>query len=144
MVAARFLYTANNPGITAIATGSGFALTTEVVEKFIIFDTDLPPALVPLLARFIIFWAEQEGDFNSSYLDTQAVIADISPIPILIIHGGMDNKIGPEVGRQLFAAASEPKDLVWFDDAGHVDFEDYYPEEYQVALVEFFEKHLLK
>ncbi len=138
------LYGATDPGVQAIATGSGFALTQEVVETFIIFDTDLPPAIVPFLARFILFWAEQGGNFDSAILDTQSVIADISPVPLLIIHGGADDKIGPEVGRQLFAAAAEPKELLWFDEAGHVNFEDYYPEQYQAALVDFFDRHLLK
>ncbi len=138
------LYAAGDPGVKAVATGSGFALTQEVVETFIIFDTDLPPALVPLLARFIVFWAEQAGDFDTKVLDTQSVIADISPVPLLIIHGGADDKIGPEVGRELYAAAAEPKKLLWFEEAGHVNFEDYYPEEYQAALLSFFGAHLLK
>jgi fermentation-respiration switch protein FrsA (DUF1100 family) len=99
---------------------------------------------MPLLARFIIFWAEQAGDFNSDVLDTQAVIADISPVPLLIIHGGKDDKIGPEVGRQLYAAAAEPKELLWFDEAGHVNFEEYYPEEYRAGLLAFFGKNLLE
>jgi fermentation-respiration switch protein FrsA (DUF1100 family) len=138
------LYAAGDPGVKAVATGSGFALTQKVVENFIIFDTDLPPSLVPFLARFIIFWAEQAGDFNSKVLDTQAVIADISPVPLLIIHGGSDDKIGPEVGRQLFAAAAEPKDLIWFEEAGHVNFEDFYPDQYQDAMLKFFARYLLE
>ena len=138
------LYTSTNSGIKALATGSGFALTQEVVETFIIFDTDLPPAFVPLLARFIIFWAEQAADFDSKTLDTEAVIADISPVPILIIHGGADDKIGDKVGRQLYEAAAEPKQLILFDEAGHVYFEDYYPEEYQASLLDFFGEHLLE
>ena len=137
------LYAATDPGGRAVATGSGFALTQQVVETFIIFDTDLPPAVVPLLARFIIFWAEQAGDFDSKVLDTQSVIADISPVPLLIIHGGSDDKIGPEVGRQLYAAAAEPKELLWFEEAGHVNFEEFYPVEYQAALLKFFGTHLL-
>lgn len=138
------LYTSANPGIKAVATGSGFALTQEVVESFIIFDTDLPPALVPLLAKFILFWAEQAGDFDSKTLDTEAVIADISPTPILIIHGGSDDKIGDKVGSQLFEAAAKPKELILFAEAGHVNFEDYYPEEYQAALLDFFSETLLE
>jgi len=137
------LYTAKNPGIRALATGSGFALTQEVVVLFLNFDTDLPPALIPLLARFIVFWAERGADFKVEALETQAVISRISPVPILIIHGGSDDKIGPTVGKQLYEAAAEPKELIWFDESGHVNFEDYYPEEYPAALVGFFDQHLL-
>lgn len=138
------LYAAGDRGVQAIATGSAFALTQEVVEKFIEFETDIPPALIPLLAKFIVFWAENEADFKAEELDTESIIANISPVPVLIIHGGKDDKIGAEVGRKLFEAAAEPKELVWFDNAGHVNFEDYYPEEYQEALVNFFNEHLLK
>lgn len=138
------IYAAGDPGVAAVATGSAFALTQEVVEKFIEFETDLPPSLIPILAKFILFWAEREAGFSSQELDTEAVIAQISPVPVLIIHGGMDNKIGPAVGRQLFEAAAEPKQLVWIEEAGHVDFEDYQPDLYRDALVSFFDEYLLK
>jgi fermentation-respiration switch protein FrsA (DUF1100 family) len=137
------LYAANDPGVAAVATGSAFSLTREVVEKFIEFETDLPPALIPILARFIVFWAEREADFSSQELDTESVIDQISPVPVLIIHGGSDDKIGPAVGRQLYEAAAEPKELVWIEEAGHVNFEDFQPEVYREALVSFFDEHLL-
>ena len=137
------LYAATNPGIQAVATGSAFGLTQQVVEKFVEFETDIPVPLIPLLARFIIFWAEQAGSFDSQALYTQGVIADISPAPVLIIHGGKDDKIGPEIGRELFNLAADPKELLWLENAGHVNFEETYPEEYQAGLLEFFEGNLL-
>jgi fermentation-respiration switch protein FrsA (DUF1100 family) len=138
------LYAATEPGIQALATGSAFGLTQEVVEKFIIFEhPEIPVWAVPLLARFIVFWAEQAGDFDSDALYTQGVIANVSPVPVLIIHGGQDDKIGPEIGRKLFEAAAEPKELLWLEDAGHVNFEQYYPAEYQAGLLDFFNRNLL-
>jgi fermentation-respiration switch protein FrsA (DUF1100 family) len=137
------LYAAKHPGIQAIATGSAFGLTREVVELFMGFETDLPNWAIPFLSRFIIFWAEQIGDMDSQSLDTQAVVADISPVPVLIIHGGKDDKIGPKIGRELFEAAAEPKQLVWIEDAGHVNFEQFQPEVYRNTLVGFFDKSLL-
>jgi len=137
------IYAAGNPGVAAVATGSAFALTQEVVEKFIEYETDLPPAVIPVLAKFILFWAEQAADFSSQELDTESVIDQISPVPVLIIHGGSDEKIGPAVGRQLYEAAAEPKELVWIEEAGHVNFEEYQPELYRDALVDFFNEYLL-
>ena len=137
------LYAAGDPGVAAVATGSAFALTQEVVEKFIEFETDLPPALIPVLAKFIVFWAEREANFSSQELDTESVIDQISPVPVLIIHGGSDDKIGPAVGRQLFEAATEPKELVWIEEAGHVNFEDFQPDVYRDSLINFFDEHLL-
>ncbi|MFL7813013.1 MAG: alpha/beta hydrolase [Anaerolineales bacterium] len=137
------LYAARQPGIRAIATGSAFGLTREVVELFMGFETDLPQWAIPLLSRFIIFWAERIGDMDSQALDTQAVIADISPVPVLIIHGGKDDKIGPNIGRELFEAAAQPKQLLWIEDAGHVNFEEFEPELYRETLIKFFEENLL-
>ncbi len=139
------LYGATDPGIRAIATASAFGLTQEVVEAFIAFEQpDLPKGAIPLLARFIVFWAERTGKMDSQALDTQSVIADISPVPVLIIHGGQDNKIGASIGRQLYEAAAEPKDLLWIEEAGHVNFEEYEPDIYREALIDFFNKYLLE
>jgi len=138
------LYTASHSGIQALGTGSAFGLTDEVLQKFIEFETDLPPVVIPLLARMIMFWAERIGDFDSQQLYTQNVIADVSPVPLMIIHGGKDDKIGPVIGRQLFEAAAEPRELVWIEEAGHVNFEEFQPELYKESLVGFFNEHLLK
>ena len=138
------LFAAGDPGIAALATGSGFALTQEVIEKFIQFELDPPQWITPILASFIKFWAQREADFRAEDLDTEAVIAEISPVPILIIHGGEDDKIGPDSGKQLFESAAEPKELLWIPEAGHVNFEDFQPEEYKNALLGFFDQHLLE
>lgn len=138
------LYGATDPGIQAIATASAFGLTQEVVEAFIAFEQpDLPKGAIPLMARFIVFWAERIGKMDTQALDTQSVVADISPIPLLIIHGGQDDKIGANIGNLLYDAAGEPKDLLWIEEAGHVNFEDYQPELYSRTLVEFFDQYLL-
>ncbi len=138
------LYAAGDPGVAAVATGSAFGLTLEVVVKFIEFENpELPVWVVPTLARFIIFWAEQLGDMDTEALRTQDVIAEISPVPVLIIHGGSDDKIGPNIGRQLFEAAADPKELLWIEEAMHVDFEDHQPDLYRETLVDFFDEYLL-
>lgn len=139
------LYAKTDPGIQALATGSAFGLTREVIELFIGFENpEMPKIIIPVLARFIVFWAERLGAMDSQTLETQAVIAEVSPVPLLLIHGGKDDKIGAAIGKQLYEAAAEPKNLAWFEEAGHVNFEEYYPDEYRDALVEFFDEHLLK
>ena len=138
------LYAAKEAGVKAIATGSAFGLTQEVVKEFIKHENPkIPEWAVPVLAKFIIFWAEQLGDMDTKSLETQAVIADISPVPVLIIHGGQDDKIGGTIGRQLYEAAAEPKELLWIEEAGHVNFEKFQPELYRETLIGFFEKNLL-
>ena len=47
-----------------------------------------------------------------------------------------DEIIGPSHARALFAAAREPKRLVWIEDAGHNDLVAVAGEEYGRALRE--------
>jgi pimeloyl-ACP methyl ester carboxylesterase len=47
--------------------------------------------------------------------------AQISPVPLLIVHGGRDNYFPPEHARQLYMAAREPKDLWVLPDMGHAE-----------------------
>jgi fermentation-respiration switch protein FrsA (DUF1100 family) len=136
------LYAAGDPRIAALATGSAFALTQETIETFIQFELDPPQLVTPILARFIRFWVEREYGCSTEALDTETAIAQISRVPVLIIHGGMDDKVGPSSGRQLYQAANQPKELLWIEEAGHVDFEQHRPEEYSEALVNFFTQHL--
>jgi len=65
------LYTSQHPEIAAIATGSGFALTQQVVESFIANENpDLPGWAIPPLAALIVFWAERTADFRTADLET--------------------------------------------------------------------------
>jgi pimeloyl-ACP methyl ester carboxylesterase len=47
--------------------------------------------------------------------------ARISPVPLLIVHGDNDHYFPPEHARQLYMAASEPKDLWLMPGMGHAE-----------------------
>jgi len=47
--------------------------------------------------------------------------ARISPVPLLIVHGEKDHYFPPEHARQLYMAASNPKDLWLIPDMGHAE-----------------------
>jgi pimeloyl-ACP methyl ester carboxylesterase len=47
--------------------------------------------------------------------------AKISPVPLLIVHGDRDLYFPPEHGRQLYAAAREPKELWLLPGMGHAE-----------------------
>jgi fermentation-respiration switch protein FrsA (DUF1100 family) len=69
-------------------------------------------------------------------------IADISPRPVLIMHGGRDELIPADTGRRLYAAAAEPKCL-WFEpNAAHVKLSTHYPVEYEARVIAFFDDAL--
>lgn len=137
------LYVAQNEDIKALATASAFALTQATVENFIDYELDLPDWITPILARLIVFWAEREAGMKTEVLDTEAVIDQISPRPVLIIQGGNEDKISPDSGQRLYDAAGEPKELWFVPEAGHVNFEKFRPEEYEQRLLAFYDQYLL-
>ena len=47
--------------------------------------------------------------------------AQISPVPLLIVHGDKDHYFPPEHARQLYMAAREPKDLWLMPGMGHAE-----------------------
>jgi hypothetical protein len=49
------------------------------------------------------------------------VVDRVSPIPLLLIHGGRDVVVPPWHSERLYAAAREPKELWRVPDAGHIE-----------------------
>jgi uncharacterized protein len=70
------------------------------------------------------------------------VIQQISPRPLLILGGDADLTIPEFMTRKLFAAAKEPKELWIVHGAGHGNYVQIAPQEYQNRLVGFFLKTL--
>jgi fermentation-respiration switch protein FrsA (DUF1100 family) len=47
--------------------------------------------------------------------------AQISPVPLLVVHGDKDHYFPPEHARQLYMAAREPKELWIVPGMGHAE-----------------------
>ncbi len=62
-------------------------------------------------------------------------------IPLLVIHGARDRTIPVRFGRQLFAAAPEPKEFLLLDQAGHNDLYD--DPEVPARIVDFLNRQVL-
>jgi fermentation-respiration switch protein FrsA (DUF1100 family) len=140
---AGIIFTASHPEIRCLAAASAFALDPETIAAFIKYELNPPRWTIPLLRGLLQFWAEREAGFQSKALNTERAVGEISPRPVLIIHGGNDTKIGPRSGERLFQAARQPKEFWFVPEAGHVDFEKHRPEAYRRTLVEFFSRYLL-
>jgi fermentation-respiration switch protein FrsA (DUF1100 family) len=136
-------YAAKNENIKTVVTASAFAFTNETVETFIFQDVARPGALAPLVAQFMVHWAEQNGDFKTSEIDTEKIIAQISPRPILLVHGGKDSTVSPKNGHELHQAAQGQAQLIYFPEADHCNFDEVAPVEYVQGLVSFFDQNLL-
>lgn len=53
-------------------------------------------------------------------LDPVATVSEVSPIPLLLVHGTRDPIVPPAHGERLYAAARAPKTLWRVDGAGHI------------------------
>ena len=132
------LNAAQNTNIKAIVSESAYASLEDEVPVAI-EGNGLPFFLAPLVQRF----AEQNVGFKSEQVSAVNYIAKISPRPIFILQGGMDNVVPPESGQQLYDAAKEPREL-WFEpDLWHAEFPAKLPEEYEKRVVAFFDQYLL-
>lgn len=57
--------------------------------------------------------------------------------PVLVIHGTQDSVINISHGRELFAAANDPKQALWVDGANHNDVPYFAGNRYTDSLKEF-------
>ncbi len=73
-------------------------------------------------------------------LDPADYIAELSPRPVLIIHGAADRTVPCEMGRELAERAAEPKELWLVDEAGHTGAIYARPDEYEVRVTRLFER----
>jgi pimeloyl-ACP methyl ester carboxylesterase len=62
--------------------------------------------------------------------------------PLLMIHGGADNYIKPEMAEELFAQVSGPKTLWMVEKAKHNQAFHLAQDEYQNRVLAFFQRHL--
>ena len=57
--------------------------------------------------------------------------------PVLVIHGTRDSVINSSHGRQLFAAANDPKRALWVENANHNDVSFVGGDRYYDSLKKF-------
>ncbi len=69
-------------------------------------------------------------------------MARLAPRPLLMIHGGADNYIKPDMARALFDMALEPKELWIVDKAKHNQAIHLAADEYKRRVLAFFDQHL--
>jgi len=85
------------------------------------------------IARF--FGARRHG---CRFLQVTGAVGKLSSRPLLMIHGAKDNLVAPEVARQLFDLAGEPKQFWLVSEARHNGAIQVARQEYGRRLLEFF------
>lgn len=133
-------YAAGNPQIKAVVTHSAFASLADTANKAVTVFTGLPP--FPF-APMIVFWAEREAGFQASEIDSTQYIGQISPRPVFIMMGGMDDHISIDSGEWLYDAAGEPKEYWFVPEAEHHGIPEVEPEEYERRVIAFYDQYLL-
>lgn len=109
--AAAIYYTARSAhraNIRALVVESAFASYRDITRE--------------KLAAFWLTWPFQwlfAGTVSDAYSPI-AVVDEVAPIPLLLIHGERDPIVPIEHGERLYAAAREPKELWRIEGAGHI------------------------
>ena len=73
--------------------------------------------------------------------DVERAVSRLAPRPWLAIHGGRDASIGPEIARELFRRAGDPKELWVVPEAKHNRCREADPDAYRLRLEAFFRRY---
>jgi pimeloyl-ACP methyl ester carboxylesterase len=74
----------------------------------------------------------------------ERAVRRLAPRPLLMIHGGNDTYIKPDMAQALFELAREPKELWVVEGAKHNQALQVAGEEYRQRVLRFFKTHLAK
>jgi fermentation-respiration switch protein FrsA (DUF1100 family) len=125
--------------VEALVADSAFATHAGVVDYQFrrIFRLPSPP----------VYWMTDNllwlrAGYHFRQVEPLREVANISPRPILIIHGGQDTIVSPQDAILLYDAAREPKELWFLPSADHCGayFDDR--PAYVKKVTEFFDLHL--
>jgi pimeloyl-ACP methyl ester carboxylesterase len=77
---------------------------------------------------------------NCRFPDVETAASRLSPRPWLMIHGQRDAYIGPDIARDLFECAREPKEMWLVPEAKHNRCRECEPEAYATRVTDFFRR----
>jgi pimeloyl-ACP methyl ester carboxylesterase len=79
---------------------------------------------------------------NNVFPHLERALPRLAPRPLLMIHGGGDTYIKPDMAHRLFARARAPKEFWLVDGAKHNQALQLASDEYQQRVLAFFRAHL--
>ncbi|GAB4406906.1 MAG: alpha/beta hydrolase [Rhodoferax sp.] len=88
------------------------------------------------VAREAGFWAGFLAQWTRERFESQAQIGTVR-VPLLMLHGALDDTVPITLGQRLFDAANPPKRWVAFDGGHHSDLHEADGARYQQALRDF-------
>jgi fermentation-respiration switch protein FrsA (DUF1100 family) len=136
--------------VRCAVTDGAFATYTTMVpymQKWIAIYSDryllqllLPKWVYGLVGRLALRRISRDRGCRFPHLER--AIAKLSPRPLLMLHGGADTYIKPEMARALFDLAGEPKEFWLVDGAKHNQALNVAGDEYRRRVLAFFREHL--
>jgi pimeloyl-ACP methyl ester carboxylesterase len=147
---AGLLAACEDPWVRCLVTDGIFATHTTMVpymKKWIKIYSNrrtlqelLPTWYYSLVARIALRRVGRQRHCRFPHLERR--IGRLAPRPLLMIHGGGDTYIKPEMAQTLFDRARQPKELWLVEGAKHNQAFHVANGEYQRRVREFFQKHL--
>ncbi|HSE80231.1 MAG TPA: CocE/NonD family hydrolase [Gaiellaceae bacterium] len=119
-----------------VSEGAGTRSVSEDLTRGPAGWPSLPTAAVMTAATAVFSW-----DLPPAALEE--LVAQISPVPILLVYAG-NGQGGEDLNQTYFDAADEPKALWEIPEAGHTGGLESRPDEYEQRVVGFFDQALLE
>lgn len=127
------------PEIQAVAALSTFKTVDDNVTPIVQALSGRPPFPFPAA---VMWFVNLETGVNVSEVRPIDDLAQITPRPILFIHGEGDTVVPVTNSQDMFEAAGEPKEILIIPNAEHGGFLDAAPQEFEQRFVGFFDQYL--
>jgi pimeloyl-ACP methyl ester carboxylesterase len=101
-------------------------------------------AMMPMWIYHFLAWVCRRRSarmLNCRFPDVERGARRIAPRPLLMIHGERDTYIGPEIARNLFDQAREPKEMWLVPDAKHNRCRECQPAAYRERIGAFLARY---
>jgi pimeloyl-ACP methyl ester carboxylesterase len=127
--------------VRAVVADSPFAELRTIVRVGMC-RRGLPQAIASPLTELVLKSLARRTGCTPSDSDPIRWVNDISPRPVLIIHGGRDLDVPASEARRLYERARTPKELWVVDQAAHRCVDQVCPDEYRSRILAFFDQWL--
>ena len=147
---AALLAAARNKTVRAVVTDGAFPTHGTVrnyMRKWLVVYSDnrilrkLPNWYFGFIRDRVLSTISRES--RCGYPNLERVIRRITPRPVFMIHGGRDGYIRPEIARELFEHAREPREFWLVKGARHNAALEIAGDEYRERVQRFFRTHLI-
>jgi pimeloyl-ACP methyl ester carboxylesterase len=147
---AGLLAASTDPRIRCCVTDGAFATRSTMVPYMVrwaalvnirpIFRKIMPRWFYEIVAETAM--REVQRDWNCRFPSLERALPCLAPRPLLLIHGGNDTYIKPEMAQELFRRARQPKELWLVAGARHNQALQVAGPEYRDRILSFFDTHL--